>query len=385
MTQIAQHNRMKIKPLPAVKCLLVLSWSLFFGFMFTGPASASGVGIAGTPINFGAVLDTVFMTPVDDTKESEFEVRAFELNIGAPVDPYFDLLVTLGWHEGEFELEEAWISAILPYNIKVQAGRELLPFGYLNRVHEHDFPQVDQPYVIEGLLTDHGLIGDGGHIEFLAPFLNPTLSLNVGIYDSIQHSVGRRIDGFPWVGRIQSFYQSPSGSHSLLTGASYLNSVSDKDPMEGRSMSDPRARGKVNYMAGIDIKYKWTPEGRTYRGLTLGGEYLYIDYDPYKEHDVYVPGLNVGHDKGFFAYAAWDFDRFWGIGYRYDNTDVLFSRLEDNAGIEAHSVYGEWRATEFSRLRLQYQYVDDELAGEKDNLVMVQGTFFIGWHPPHLF
>ncbi len=362
--------------------------SLFLFCMVHGASSSAG--LAGTPINIGAGIDLIFALPFDDTGDSEFEVRAFELNIGAPVDPFFDMLATLSWHEGEFDLEEAWASAVLPGGFKVLLGREFIPFGYLNRIHEHDFPQADQPFVIEGLTTDHGFIGDGGHIEYLAPFINPTLTINVGIYNNIQHSIGRRIDGFPVLGRIQSYMQSGDGTHSLLMGASYLSSIGSKDPMSGRldgdgKTSDRRARGKINYAAGFDLKYKWTPVGQTYRGLTLGGEYLFFDYDAYENHVDYEPGLDAGDDQGFYAYLEWDFNRFWGIGYRYDNTDILFSSILDDARINAHSIYGQWRPTEFSRLRFQYQYLNDDREADAEHHLMVQSTFFIGWHPPHRF
>lgn len=367
-----------------------------FGFsasvLMAAPVSqaSGGAGLAGMPLNIGAGVDIVLEAPLREPDDSEFEVRAFELNIGAPVDPYFDLLVTLSWHEGEFDLEEAWVSTILPGNFKLQIGREFIPFGYLNRVHEHDFPQVDQPYVIEGLTTDHGFIGDGGHLEYVAPFLNPTLTLIAGIYDNIQHSVGRRIDGFPVLGRIQTFFESPNGRHSLLAGASYLTSIGNKDPMEDRlnangQTTDHRARGKMDYTLGFDLKYKFNPGSTTYRGLTLGAEFLRVSYSAYENHNDYVPGLSLGSDSGFYSYLEWDFNRFHGIGYRYDLSDVLFSSAQDNAQIEAHSIYYQWRPTEFSRIRVQYQYAEDDREDESEHLVMLQGTYFIGWHPPHRF
>lgn len=376
-----------------VGALRRVCWVWILGLALVGGArvEADGSGaLSGTPIDIGAGVDMVYIAPLRDMDDSEFEVRAFELNLGAPVDPYFDLLATLSWHEGEFDLEEAWVSTILPGNLKLQVGREFIPFGYLNRVHEHDFPQVDQPHVIEGLTTDHGFIGDGAHLEYIAPFFNPTLTLIVGAYDRIGHSVGRRIDGFPLLGRVQTYVQNPDGRHSLLTGASYLTSDGNKDPMEGRLnedglTGDDRARGKMDYTFGLDLKYKFSPGTVTYRGLTLGAEFLQMSYDAYEKHVDYVSGLDAGRDKGVYSYLEWDFDRFHGIGYRYDLTDVLFSSLEDDAQIEAHSIYYQWRATEFSRVRLQYQYAQDDRADESEHVVMLQGTYFIGWHPPHRF
>ncbi|KMQ51724.1 Zinc-regulated TonB-dependent outer membrane receptor [Chitinispirillum alkaliphilum] len=323
--------------------------------------------------------------------DTEFELRAIELNIGAPVDPFFDALVTISYHEEEIELEEGWVSATLPLNLKLQVGREFIPFGYLNRIHEHDFPQADQPYVIEGLTTDHGFIGDGGHIEIMAPFFNPTLSLILGAYQNIGHSVGRRIKGTPVLARLQSYAQSPSGKHEFLYGASYLTSFGERNRLEGRN-SDRRALGHSNQVAGLDFKYKFSPGGQTYRGLTVGAEYLYVDYEPNQAHNIYNPDsaayvqdFDPGTDQGFYLFTHWNFNRFWGAGYRFDYTDVLFGSQVENEKLTAHSVYGEWRATEFSRIRLQYQHLIDPREDAPENLLMLQGTFFIGWHPPHRF
>lgn len=340
-------------------------------------------GISGTPIDIGVCIDILQILSDD----SEFELRAVELNIGAPVDPYFEMTTVISWHEGEFDIEEAFVSAILPGNFKLQAGRELLPIGYLNRIHEHDFPQADQPLVIELLTTDHGLIGDGAHIEWLAPAYNPVINLSAGIYESIGHSIGRRFDGHPVFSRLQTYWES--GGHGLLAGSSYLTGFGNNDTMEGRldsdgMTSDRRARGKIKQGFGFDLKYKYRPDGRTYRGLTIGGEYLQFNYKPYANHIDIDDETDIGSDSGLYAYIHWDFDRFWGIGYRYDDTDVLFSNLEDDGRIKAHSLYGEWRATEFSRIRLQYQNLNDS-RGESEHIVFLQGTFIIGWHPPHRF
>ncbi|MCC5848169.1 MAG: hypothetical protein JJU29_08750 [Verrucomicrobia bacterium] len=352
------------------------------------PASAQGPG--GMPLNFGAAADMVFSAPTRDLEESEFDVRAFEINIGAPVDPYFDFLATLAWEDDEAELEEAWVSTVLPWNLKLKFGREFLPFGNLNPIHEHDYPQVNAPSVHEAFTSDGAMIGDGAHLEYLAPYLNPTLTLIVGVYDEVHGSVGRRIDGFPLLARAQSFYQSPLGEHALMAGASFLTSAGSRDPMEDRLdadgfTSDDRARGKLDYLFGLDLKYKYSPGITTYQGLVLGAEYLYASYDAYKNHADFTPGLQVDADSGFYVYAEWNFDRFRGVGYRYDRTDVLFSSLEGGAGMEGHTLYKQWRPTEFSRLRLQYQFADNDLEDETEHTVMLQATFFIGWHPPHRF
>ncbi len=358
-------------------------------------AEASGGGLFGTPIELGAGLDLVLEAPIDELADTTFEVREFELNIGAPVDPYFYMLATLAYDDGEIGLEEGWVSAILPWNFKLQVGREMTPFGYLNRLHPHDFPQIDPPFVFDNLLTDHGMIGDGGHLEWMAPLINPTLTLNAGIYSRMEHSIGRRMDGVPYQLRAQTYAESGCGGHAVLAGVSYLAVVGDRDFAAGRE-TDPRARGKVRNIYAADLKYRWGVIGRrTGRGLTIGGEFFHVDYERNPDHELYNPDLggdpdatHPGSDQGFYAYAHWDFDRFWGLGYRFDHSDILFSRLTGDTREIGHSIYGQWWGTEFSRVRLQYQLRDTRAAGAESDLehiVLLQGTYFIGWHPPHRF
>lgn len=363
--------------------ILALAIGLIINFPVLGQGIASS-GVSGAPIEIGVCIDMLQIF----SNESEFDLRALELNLGAPVDPYFSMTAVLSWHEGEFDVEEAFVSAIVPGNFKIQFGRELIPVGYLNRLHEHDFPQADQPFVIEILTTDHGLIGDGAHVEWLAPSYNPVINLSAGIYESIGHSIGRRFEGYPLFGRFQTYWES--GGHALLAGSSYLRGFGDNDRMESRldingETDDMRARGKIRHAFGFDLKYKYKPDGRTYRGLIIGCEFLQFMYKPYIYHIDIEPDTDVGSDSGLYAYIHWDFDRFWGIGYRYDDTDVLFSKLEDDGKIRGHSVYGEWRATEFSRIRLQYQNLNDSRADGGEHSIFLQGTFIIGWHPPHRF
>lgn len=353
--------------------------------------SSTGVisqGLSGTPINIGAAVDMAygFNSESEDGDKHGFEVRAVELNIGAPVDPYFDMVLTMSFHGGEFGLEEGFMSAILPFNLKLQAGKEFLPFGYLNRLHEHDFPQIDQPLVLEHLTTDHGLAGEGGHLEWIAPFINPTLTVNAGIYNRLGESIGARIDGYPFTARAQTFAESQGGSHAILMGISYVTGIGNRNNIhefEWDQDVEPMPATKVKHGAGFDFKYRWSSTSRTKRGLTIAGEYLFFKYGKNEDDPAYNPDVKPGYDHGLYVYTHWDFNGFWGTGYRFDYMGL--NELGDAGTVTAHSVYAEWRGTEFSRIRVQYQYADRGPDGIKEHRGFIQGVYFVGWHPPHRF
>jgi len=316
------------------------------------------------PINIGASLDTVYEI------NKNFEIRSFELNIAAPVDPYFNFYSTLGFHEDEFHLEEAYVNTILPLNIKAQFGRELLKFGYLNKLHQHDFPQVDKPYVLKELLSEEGIIGEGVHIEYLASFINPTLSLTFGIYDKLLEDIGDKITGKPFLSRIETYYISPNYLNEVLVGLSYLNSFN-----KNNLLLNDDILANINYILGFDFKYKLNLNN--FRHLNIGFEYIYLAH---KENLDYV----LDHDKGFYTYLQFDFDRYWNIGYRFDHTNTLYNKENNKNKITANSTYVSYKLSDFSRLRIQYQnkYNREE---NTSHILLLQGTFFIGWHPPHIF
>lgn len=351
----------------------------------------------GSPLDIGLVID--YVADFRERDDNEFNFREIELNLGASVDPYFDAVATIAFEpDGDVEIEEAWASTVLPGNLMAQFGREFIPFGYLNRIHVHDYPQVDIPFALEELTTDHGYIGNGGHLEWLSPLENPTLQLSLGIYDTIEHSVGRRIKGYPVVGRIQSYWESETGDHAVLAGTSALSHLDNRD---NRNTPDHRTFAQTRYVLGADVRYRWQPT-RERRGLIVGSEVMRqvaqvnldgreaaVDPDdddaialrPYQE-DAAEDGSRV-RDWGVYAYAHYDFNPFYGAGYRFDYTDLLLS--DGGSQLVGHSVYGEWRPSEFSRLRLQYQLRDDDRLDDREHRLLLQATLFLGWHPPHTF
>ncbi len=368
----------------------------------TVPGAAIGPGqrAMGSPVNLGIVPDFVWDFR-DDLGRSDFGLREVELNFGGAIDPYFEAVLTVSYADDDgFDMEEAYISStyfpgeLLGMNLMAQAGREFIPFGYLNRIHLHDFPQVDPPFVIEELTTDHGFIGNGAHLEWLAPLFNPTFSVSAGFYDSIEHSVGRRIEGRPAVLRLQSYWESQDGNHGFLAGVSGLSGIGRTDGR--RPETDYRTVGQTRHVIGADLRYRWSPTGEK-RGLISGTEFLRqaakihrrADADDLRDYQEDFSDGDRIRDLGFYAYSQYDFNPFYSAGYRFDYTDLLLS--DGDADLYGHSLYGEYRPSEFSRLRLQYQFRDGDNFIRSDRMasnehrVLLQATFFLGWHPPHVF
>ena len=380
------------------------------------------LGSIGSNVQLGMQFDGVYTTGKNNPDRAE--VRSVEITIGAPVDPYFDLTAHIGIHPVKysrstardvdaglsvFELEEAYASTPLPFGLRAQYGLELMPFGDMNQLHDPDLPQIDRPRVLEEFF-DHGLRGVGGHLEWTAPIANPTLSLIGGAYNRAEgenngggdffddHQVFylRRGNRGPLLlGRIASFLGWGEGRHGLRVGGSY---VEDKNEPTGRSRSS---------VAGADVKYRWVPDASG-RQFVLAGEYLRHDREETPTHpDQQTSGQN-GHTTGFYAYGHYDHNSRWGLGYRFDRSNTAFGRpfggqtMAGGAGVagstlkaefEAHSIYAEYRPSEFTKLRAQYRndaqnFARTDRAGlrdRSDDVFTLQVIHQIGWHPAHKF
>jgi hypothetical protein len=136
---------------------------------------------------------------IDDGVEPSFDVRAFELDFRADIDPFAKAVVVLafenplmhaleahedaGHDEGSGEEDahvaeevgEAWLSVIeeanitfvaLPAHLLLELGVVRVDFGGLNRMHLHDVPHLDYPGATAGLLGEEGWIDAGVFLRY---------------------------------------------------------------------------------------------------------------------------------------------------------------------------------------------------------------------------
>lgn len=335
----------------------------------------------------------------------EAQVRAIEMNVGASVDPDFDLFGKLTFSPTDgFDLENGYVTAHLPWNLQARFGKEWVPFGDVATLDIDEHPQADQPQALAQFLGAEGLKAIGGHVEWQAPFaVNPTLALTLGAYNRAEGDANtaasdKNGDGIPdatdmfldegafnvrdnkrgplLLGRVSSFIGWGSDRHGLRIGGSWL---SDANDASGATRTN---------LFGVDAKYRWTPDG-TGRGVIIGGEYL---RQKRQESPTTLFRANGGNDLsngGGYVYGQYNVNKRWGLGYRFDNTNTVFSPTNE---ITSHSVYGEFRPSEFSRIRAQYRHDarnfdanGNGLLDDDADVFMLQFTHLIGWHPAHKF
>ena len=289
------------------------------------------------------------------------------------LNPYAraDVLLHKHLEESGIEVEEAYFTLLkgLPLGFQMLAGKYLVDFGYLNKVHEHAFPFIFRPRVHNVFLGDEGLSDVGIQFNTLFPIGDDalTLSFNVLKGDFLTHTHEHDETHEPeedelleenaaYSGRL-SWFRTMNDYHHILIGTSALTGI--HDPEHDRRF----------WYWGLDWKYKWRPD--KYRSFILQGEFL-LDKRELDLQDV--------TSKGMYAYAKYQFLKMFHLGLKYDWTEGTDESPDLKQ--EAFSMFGEFSPfDDTSAVRFIYER-DIE---RNDNLFLLQLIFLLGPHRPHQF
>jgi hypothetical protein len=318
-------------------------------------------------------------------RENRFFPREVELMFFGQIDPYARGEVRIEAAE-EFEdgardlhlgLAEAHLTLLtLPFGTQAKLGFLRNRFGLLNERHREALPQTDQPNVLTRFLGEEGLRESGAEVSWVAP-LPFYLEALAGVFNGDnEDAFGRGSLKAPLVtGRLRTFFEL-GDAHALQLGVS------------GASGETPDKRRST--LAGVDLKYKLTPEGWRHALLTVAGEALYSN----RRVDVFNDA-GAGEDRtrkrfGWYAYAEVQPWQRWVGGVRYDWTQFPL----DPGREWAVEPYIAFLPSEFLRFRLAYKHTDrsHRVTGPDDrgsarvfDEILFQATFFLGAHPAHPF
>lgn len=366
-----------------------------------------------------------------DPRQRGFSLNQLELSFQGAVDPYFTAEAYLVFRvddegETETELEEAFAtSQSLPFGlaelgVQVEAGQFFTEFGRNNPSHPHTWATVDQPFVISRFLGGDGQRAPGVRVGWLTPL--PWFSeLHVGM----QNSRGETLPSF--LANDEVFDDRAIGGrprerrsiHSLDDFVYLLRFVNGFDIGEewsaqvgASALFGPNATGSDGrtQIYGADLVAKWQPlqSDRGWPHLRLTAEVLYRSYaadDFFGELEqedgssqlVFLP-KNRLKDWGLYTEAIWGFRRGWSAGVRYgyggsegtnyDETGARASRNDDPYRATRHRLSPVilFDPTEFSRIRLQYNYDHAKnLSGNEAHTVWIGLEISIGAHPLHAY
>ncbi|HYE33770.1 MAG TPA: hypothetical protein VEH27_20280 [Methylomirabilota bacterium] len=399
--------------------------------LFRGPSGYLNMSVDGLmSVGSSTADDIEALNPGGhDPQVRGFTFQSLELIFDGAIDPYFRGFGAVDFHidsEGEtgVELEEAYLETIsLPGNLQLRAGQFYTDFGRHNPTHAHAWAFVDAPLVNSRLLGPEGLRNPGARLAWLAPLPNYTeLSF------SVQNSHGETAEGFRnshegegFLGRLHNDTRVKSFDDMLLASrlATSIDLTASQTLLAGLSAAlGPNASGDDTRteIFGADLFWKWK-SAQHHGGFPFvfwQTEAMLRRYEAGAfDEDLDMSGiLDPGEpdldgdglpdfapaerlvDYGFYTQLGYGFRKGWVAALRFD-----YVRPENSAAYEDPLIFGPdlaraerwrvspnltWYPSEFSKIRLQYNYDDRRYIGV-DHSVWLQFEFLLGKHGAHRF
>lgn len=317
---------------------------------------------------------------------NRFDLGSIELDLRAAVDPradavavlpivrevedplFFDPATASGTVDTSIEIEEAYLFLHdfgVP-NLTAKVGRYHLNFGRWNQFHVHNWPTVDNAFVVQSFLGPEALVDQGLSLSYVIP---PKLLNNEYVELTAEIISGEGSEEFPVLNN-DAFVRSPalnmhikwnhdlSKEWNLELGGSWLT---------GKHNNDGRQHANV---FGSDITLVHTdPTGR-FNNQLFQAEVLYGNVDTSR--------TETQHAWGAYLLGQQQLNRDWYFGCRLDWTQ---NALDDKQEVWGVSPYVTWYWSEFLRFRVQYQHKQGDTPTE--NTLYFQISWVFGAHPPH--
>ena len=323
--------------------------------------------------------------------ENLFFPREVEVSFFGQIDPYARAEVRLEAEQDSrggdlsLNLAEGNLTLMaLPYGTQLKMGKMRNRFGYLNEIHAHDWPFIDNPNVLQQFFGTEGLVESGFEATWVPP-LPFYLELLGGVFNGENDvAFGRGQISNPLVtGRVRTFLDFDEWG-AIQLGASI---AAGQTPQQ-----------KNSTIIGWDAKYKYTPPGWQHAAVSLLGEYLMSLRNVVVTDADGIDTTRFRNSQGFYVYggvqpfAHGELSK-WLLGFRYDRTQYPAA-----SGTEwAVQPFLSYYPSEFLRFRLGYKqttrsqccsYLDFQDNGGSARQVseyFLQGTFIMGAHPAHPF
>lgn len=376
-----------------------------------------------------------------DPKRRGFTLQQAEVSFAGVVDPYFTAESHIVVLEDDIELEEAFAtSTSLPGGLQLKAGYFLTEFGRVNPTHPHTWAWMDQPVIASRLLGEDGLRAAGVRLGWLAP--TPWYSqILLGVQNADNdtaisflgagHSHGEE-EGEEAHEHAADDEHAAEAEHAEEHEHSYEETVAGQ-PSVGRDIDDlddylylarwensgdlgdettallglsalwgPNATGEgaetLIYGADLTVKWRAASNQRGYPFVTWQTEIMKRDFDAEAteiEHEdgdhLEFPATTI-EDWGLYSQVLWGFSPGWEAGLRVEyatgSDDGVEERDEDPARSDRIRVSPlvAYRPSEFSRVRLQYNYDDADFLEDGDAHTVWAGVeFLFGMHPAHKY
>ena len=381
------------------------------------PITMARAGAAYMNISFDALMDVGGSTASNPSQFLElgdhdpntrgFSLPNAEIAIDGAVDPYFKGFANIALkldqnNQTSIELEEAYVQTIsLPANLQAKAGQFYAAFGRQNPQHPHQWAFVDDPIMLTRTFGPDGLRNIGAQLSWLAP--TPFyLEAFLGVFNGQGNTAfSFRNPGEPDTNGVLRVHGRATtdlalgGLGDLLYVprlAAAFDLTDQQTLMVGTSAAfGPNETGTDlrSQVYGVDIYWKWKAANAQagFPFVSWQTEALYQRFDAGADPAASLT-QEVLRDSGFYSQVLWGFHPRWVAGLRgeyatgnhgeYDPNDVY--RNERTRISPDLTFY----ASEFSKIRLQYNYDQGALFGTEHS-VWLQFEFLLGAHAAHKF
>jgi len=330
-----------------------------------------------------------------DPRQRGFNLQQVELSFLGAVDPYLTGEAHLVYFldaegESKFEIEEAFLTTqMLPFGIEehgfqIEAGHFFTEFGRSNPQHPHQWNWQDQPIVNSRFFGGDGARAPGFRIGWLTPL--PWFS---EVHFGMQNAKGETMVSF--LANDEVFEERAIGGRPFgepevdgLDDFTYLmrwvNGFDVSETVNAQlghsALYGPNGTGSGGdtWVVGSDLVVKWRPLS-THRGwpfVTWQTEFDWRRYEADANADFGLSRRSF-QDWGMYTELLWGFIRNWAVGARYElvngsgnsfdcddttSTCETISHNDDPFRDRRHrfSPLLVFHPSEFSRLRLQYNY-----------------------------
>lgn len=333
-----------------------------------------------------------------------FTIPNAELALDGTVDPYFKGFVNIVYKldrlgETGVELEEMFVlTSSLPKNLQLKAGQYFVDFGRQNTQHPHAWAFADEPLVLNRMFGPDGLRSQGVRLSWLAPTSWYTEAMVTVVNsagattssfrseESAEIHGGRalerevlRANDMLIVPRVATSFD-PTETQTVVVGASAAF---------GPNNSGPRASTQIY---GFDLYWKWkSPTARQgFPFVSFQTEGMARRYGTPERISAATPAVALPaetlKDGGGYAQVLWGIKPLLVAGLRggFVNGNAAAFDSELRADRSRVSADMTWFPTEFSKLRVQYNY-DHRVGIGNDHSLWFQLEFLMGAHAAHKF
>ncbi len=336
-----------------------------------------------------------------------FNFNYAELVLSSNVDPYFSMDAVFHFSEEGVEVEEGYFTtSALGHGFRIRGGKFLSELGRINSQHQHMWDFNDAPLIYTSFLGPEGLSDIGLQFHYVLPIeqyvmigietMQGRSETSFGI-ESIDINGTTLSEATPpalAIGYIKTSFDI--GNTSILPGLSYAYGATRKH--HNHDGHEVAFSGNTSlYNAELTVKhyfdsYSFLQFQSEWMMRRQKGDEVHAEPTGTESHNQYIT------QSGLYAQLVYAQDQNWRYGLRYDTlyqNDFDFSEESlPSTPYQKYTVMTEYNFSEFSRLRLQYDY-NDAVYGEDDlthdiqkqstQTLMLSFNLAIGAHAAHSF